>query len=546
MKVAEGDDVVRPSLSSQKFAEELSISVGSSSSSVSVPSPASVPTPARSALAPPRVASSSTAANTSGGASSSSSSAYPRSGGSQETGAAVHVDRLGEDSLDIHATIANVCALCGERRMLPFDLRSSFICEDVGLHCTGASRRAAKKGSFAVEESDSFLHRCVSCRAERMLPFEYGENFVCQEVGLQCIVASTARDEIDEDEVAIQQLCCVTCVWCGEIRRLPFQVDDNFVCRDVELPCNEDSASRPLCEPICNICTLCGEQRVFPFDFGGDFACADAGFDCDDASVAARLEASSHVQDEAPEAEVDGSFLHVCADCGAQLMLPFDCQENFVCGDLGLDCQMERQVEKNVYSNVCISCGSVSMCPFEIKEGFVCGCNGQPPVVEDVASLEGLQLDEESEEDVSAKEVLKKRSNERTQLMWKVLIHRMDAQAAATLFEEHGYDVPEPGELQRLTQNTREQFKNKSDTSRFARRRALQASNKKGPVKRFLNNELVSVKKNDKFVHSERESAEDKAKTSVELYILGIGRGGRHATKLPMHEKKKKGPMSHK
>jgi len=95
-----------------------------------------------------------------------------------------------------------------------------------------------------------------------------------------------------------------------------------------------------------------------------------------------------------------------------------------------------------------------------------------------------------------------------------------------------------------LRTNTLAHVRKKTMGHRQMMKSALKNKNKNA-TKRFLNNELVSVTKKDKYYRTGGESAEDKAKTSVELYIIGIGRGGRHAVKLAMHDKKK-GPVSNK
>merc|ERR1719433_91346 len=99
---------------------------------------------------------------------------------------------------------------------------------------------------------------------------------------------------------------------------------------------------------------------------------------------------------------------------------------------------------------------------------------------------------------------------------------------AAAMFQEKGHRVPEPEELQELRSNTLENFRKKTIGQRMAAKAALKSKQKKGPEKRFLNNQLVQVTKNDKYLREAKETAEEKAKTSVELYIVGIGRGGRH------------------
>eukprot|EP00913_Durusdinium_trenchii_P011105 g10427.t1 len=138
-----------------------------------------------------------------------------------------------------------------------------------------------------------------------------------------------------------------------------------------------------------------------------------------------------------------------------------------------------------------------------------------------------------------------RKENERTQLLWKTLIQAIPLAEAAELFQSKGHEPPTEQELMDLRTNTLAHVRQKTSGRRQFMKSALKNKAAKGQTKRFLNNEMVTVGKKDKYLHSGGESAEDKAKTSVELYIIGIGRGGRHAVKVAMHEKKK-GPMSNK
>eukprot|EP00439_Symbiodinium_sp_Y106_P077656 s506_g16.t1 len=137
-----------------------------------------------------------------------------------------------------------------------------------------------------------------------------------------------------------------------------------------------------------------------------------------------------------------------------------------------------------------------------------------------------------------------RKENERTQLLWKALIQGLSLTQAAELFREQDHEPPSEQELMDLRTNTLAHVRKKTMGHRQMMKSALKNKNKNA-TKRFLNNELVSVTKKDKYYRTGGESAEDKAKTSVELYIIGIGRGGRHAVKLAMHDKKK-GPVSNK
>eukprot|EP00441_Pelagodinium_beii_P021845 CAMPEP_0197664448 /NCGR_PEP_ID=MMETSP1338-20131121/58638_1 /TAXON_ID=43686 ORGANISM="Pelagodinium beii, Strain RCC1491" /NCGR_SAMPLE_ID=MMETSP1338 /ASSEMBLY_ACC=CAM_ASM_000754 /LENGTH=451 /DNA_ID=CAMNT_0043243081 /DNA_START=6 /DNA_END=1361 /DNA_ORIENTATION=+ len=381
---------------------------------------------------------------------------------------------------------SNVCAWCGATRSLPFDLRSSFVCEDAGFTC----RKKILIEDDAPEEQDEmelFEHVCACCRAVRYLPFQLGYGFICGDVELEC----------------------------------------------------QDAAGQ---DTHINCCAFCGSQRELPFDFGEEFVCDFAGFDCDYSSEEAQQRAAQTMAEVA--AALDGqSFVNICGQCGLERELPFDLSGSFVCGDAGLECRHQE-----MYSNVCEQCGQTRMCPFQLDDGFLCGdCD---------TSTDRRRYEEISRPDAPSEEELDdgltdearqamRREHERTQLLWKVLIQGLSATDRAELFGAAGFEPPSEEELQDLRTNTLAHLRKKTVGSRMMAKSALKNKKKGGTQKRWLNDELVTVAKKDKYVRTGGESLEDKAKTSVELYILGIGRGGRHCVKIA-REEKKKGPVSNK
>jgi len=233
-------------------------------------------------------------------------------------------------------------------------------------------------------------------------------------------------------------------------------------------------------------------------------------------------------------------FVNICTDCGAERELPFDLSSNFVCGDAGFECRTDM-----LHENVCVQCGQTRMCPFQLPD-FVCAsCGGTAPRrFEEVALPEAPSDDEPDDGLTDEQRHALRKENERTQLLWKALIQGLSLTQAAELFREQDHEPPSEQELMDLRTNTLAHVSKKTMGHRQMMKSALKNKNKNA-TKRFLNNELVSVTKKDKYYRTGGESAEDKAKTSVELYIIGIGRGGRHAVKLAMHDKKK-GPVSNK
>lgn len=370
-----------------------------------------------------------------------------------------------------------------------------------------------------------YVHFCSWCHLRRILPFDLRSSFVCQDAGLTCKAgaASQVEDELFE---------CV-CERCGLHRFLPFQLGQEFLCRDVDLECGSEVTSRGK-DAVCNRCGHCNSERVLPFDFGDDFVCADAGFDC-------AYNGEGFDEEGSDDNEEEEIFDNVCGQCGAIRPLPFDLRGSFVCGVAGLECGGDE-----LQLNSCVCCGKKRMCPFKVDD-FVCGgCDAK--ALRRYEEIEPPAAQEESEDDGldDATREAMRRDNERINLLWKVLIQDVSLLDAAAFFKEHGHEAPTQEELLDLRSNTLNRFRGKTTGNRAAMRAALKSKNKGGSTKRYLNSELVTVSKKDKYLREAKESAEDKAKTSVELYIIGIGRGGRHCVKLKMDDTKKKGPMSNK
>jgi len=317
------------------------------------------------------------------------------------------------------------------------------------------------------------------------------------------------------------------CAWCGMSRVLPFDLRTNFVCEDAGFSCASQDGSEDEGDEgdlFSNVCSWCGEERLLPFDLGDGFVCRDVGLECDGLGFEGEHELHSNV----------------CLSCGAARDLPFSLGDDFTCGDAGFECN-ERS-----YENVCTSCGETRMCPFILND-FVCDrCGGTAPKRFEEMDLPEAPAEEEPDDGLTTEErEAMRKENERTQLLWKTLIQALPMAQAAELFQAQGHEPPTEQELMDLRTNTLAHVRQKTIGRRQFMKSALKNKSSKGQTKRFLNNEMVSVAKKDKYLHTGGESAEDKAKTSVELYIIGIGRGGRHAVKVSMHEKKK-GPVSNK
>lgn len=318
------------------------------------------------------------------------------------------------------------------------------------------------------------------------------------------------------------------CAWCSASRVLPFDLRSNFVCEDAGFSCASQVGSDDEGDDgdlFSNVCSWCGDERLLPFDLGEGFVCQDVGLECDGLGLEGEHEL----------------FANLCCSCGACRELPFELGEDFLCGDVGFEC------DEKLYQNECTNCGAVRMCPFSLPDFLCdrCGGTDAPKRFEELALPEGPAEEEPDDGLTTEEREAMRKENERTQLLWKTLIQAIPLAEAAELFQSKGHEPPTEQELMDLRTNTLAHVRQKTSGRRQFMKSALKNKAAKGQTKRFLNNEMVTVGKKDKYLHSGGESAEDKAKTSVELYIIGIGRGGRHAVKVAMHEKKK-GPMSNK
>mmetsp|Transcript_46910 Transcript_46910/g.136476 ORF Transcript_46910/g.136476 Transcript_46910/m.136476 type:complete len:415 (-) Transcript_46910:140-1384(-) len=254
----------------------------------------------------------------------------------------------------------------------------------------------------------------------------------------------------------------------------------------------------------------------------------------------------------------DGFTEYMCMRCAAIRYVAFEVPEEFICTNYGVKCKFK----------ICTMCrlpwilsgldgvdDERERCRCEVPSFSANHDGDEDDAEEDDDEADDSDMDDEppalvpgpgSGQSSNSKAVERHTSaHMRDQLLWKVMLREMTAVEAANLFTEKGLEPPTSQELVDFKSRVHRGATVRAHDARSAAKAALKSANKKGPVKRFLNNELVTVSKKDKYIREEKESAEDKAKTSVELYVLGIGRGGRHAVKIA-REEKHRGPRSHK
>lgn len=515
----------------------------------------------------------------------------------QKSVAECPADDSGENSL-----YECFCSECGLLRSIPYHPGSeTFSCAAVGLQCgTGC---AVGIDRSVIDDDDDWVdealveNMCEVCGAVRVLPYPYGARFSCKSVGLTCGVGvtSSVREEVPDRAETARSLAQVTPEEEQPRRRRRRgrgrggrQVARDRRAQELNALAYEGvSELEPDHEGGDMGCDVDGEEETCP-----DEICAtDANFDHHAVDTSMKhvshsviVENSETVENATRPENPSEQFSPDVSDCELQSGFvsrrnePIMEDENERArSEVGLQNEDWSESQADISSHeskvtvteeeesyesddvldddvdadndelfalVCTGCGAVRALPFEADDGFVCtdvglSCVADAPKGTSAANDGANAVDRIPGEDVYVRE------SDREKLLWKVLIYNMPANEAAALFRQSGFDAPSTEELQKLRDNTLAGFRKKTRGTRDAALAALKSSRKKGPVKRFLNNELVTVGKKEKYLKDEKESVEDKAKTSVELYILGIGRGGRHAVKIARDEKKK-GPKSHK
>lgn len=427
----------------------------------------------------------------------------------------------------------------------------------------------------ACEDPDGlFANGCAQCGLQRWLPFSFSQGFACRDVGLECgteppellparegraSASSAAGLEEDADGGAGSEGAAGVGSGAEEGRgageeaeRTLFAVEASAGSRgeaaaprgtteeggaDAAAGDAERGADLDLAALLCRVCTACGSRRALPFDPGEGFVCGQAGLAC-----------GARSEEQPPEA--------CCACCGEPLGQAPSSQS---VDEEPLCCAACAAAWAEAEAAVLAAWGAEESWPSRAGSR-----RGGPAVeaasegeeerprqeAEDAASAPeqpDQDADSEAEEELSeeAKAFLRQ-AHARIQLLWKVLIYNMTAVDAEALFRASGLEPPSHEELVDLRSDSLDSFRRRTVGLRLAARGALKSRSKKGgTLKRYLNNELVTVSTKDKYLYTEKETAEAKARTSVELYVLGIGRGGRHAVKTA-REPKKKGPVSHK
>jgi hypothetical protein len=215
---------------------------------------------------------------------------------------------------------------------------------------------------------------------------------------------------------------------------------------------------------------------------------------CGDAKAAETL-----IECTEDEAEL---FLNTCRRCGETLMLIIDGGEDFVCEEAGRAC------------------------------GGVAAETGTDSFATSTSDGQLYPVPAQEEGDVATSSLPL-----RAQLLQQVLAEELTALAAADLFLSNGEQPPKPSELDACREDIQRRNKERKHREKSeAAYEAAKANQKR--QQRYVAGQLVEMQKGSKYLTEPKESAVEKAKTSISLFIQGSHRGGGHG------EKEKKGPRS--
>lgn len=201
---------------------------------------------------------------------------------------------------------------------------------------------------------------------------------------------------------------------------------------------------------------------------------------------------------------------------------------------------MEELVEDDgddLFLNSCVRCGETWLLPLDFGEEFDCMDAGKPCGPQAAqAALASFELDfRGGPGGVAAPEGRPPPALVRSQLLCQILAKSLGAFEAADLMTRHGFEPPREGELTALEAELRAKRTERARALR-AQARSTEGDHRK-KAQRYLEGKLVDVAKGTKFLVEPKETAEQRAKTSVSISIVG-------SRSKPIHDAKKKGPVS--
>lgn len=390
---------------------------------------------------------------------------------------------------------SNTCALCGASRLLVIDCGAEFVCEEAGERCRIAKQKAkvSKAEEFPPLPSQPQADACAllpvsnhtaqsSCfnreQAVRTKPYKNNLHFTkeSKESGSRTGLA-VSRVDAGSAEVHTHQLF-----------RPPRSSQAGLV--SLQQPgevCVPSGGSDGMWD-LSNLSAGLEDAEVHEEEVN-----EEAGFtQCippqDDAILL-----KSEVTHE--ESEL---FLNTCALCGETRLFVIDFGEEFVCEEAGESCT-SAVVDSTVNKD---------------RHG-------------------GRWADEDVEDknDDTVEEM-----SLRVRLLQEVLAKNLTMLETADLFLRQGEQPPSElelkAQLEHVQQRAREQKVRQQSRVKNAAWRAAQKKRQ-----RYRDGELVEVQRGSKYLVSAKESAAEKAKTSVSIVIQG-------ARRIMTSDKEKKGPRS--
>jgi hypothetical protein len=220
----------------------------------------------------------------------------------------------------------------------------------------------------------------------------------------------------------------------------------------------------------------------------------------------ALMEACTDVSQTHEEVEEEAEmFLNTCCRCGETLLLVIDVGDEFVCEEAGKICSNPAAIADTL--------------------GYGSSQVGAPPVAKSATAE--YEQEETNHEDMPL----------RTRLLRRILDRDLTTLATADLFLRHGEEPPKPQEISACREEIQRRAKERKAIEKHeAAREAAKASQKK--QQRYIGGQLVDVQKGSRYLVEPKESATEKAKTSISITIQGQRRANTSG------EEKKKGPRS--
>jgi len=193
---------------------------------------------------------------------------------------------------------------------------------------------------------------------------------------------------------------------------------------------------------------------------------------------------------------------------------------------------------QELFLNTCAACGETWLLPMDLGDDFCCQDAGKPCGEEaSQAAVSTFLLAETSNESPDAVKGTAG-TQSRPRILRQILADGLGVLDATNLLLSHGFEPLYNGELEDVKQEIRRAATARNAAARKEAAYNAERGNRKR-TQRYLDGQLVDLPKGSKFLVENKETAEDKQKTSVSIAIIG-------SRSKPMKDpsEKKKGPQT--